>query len=249
MTRSSIGMWSFAGATTGLLALFTGVLAAQSTAAETGTRYTAPARGLEVAFADVRNGKIDGTQPSVVQRLTAVRGDMVSFTEWTRTGGLIISQKHDRLRSIFSVRIQYYNGTILHDFDGAALRRLWPLTPGRTATVHATLYFGPEKTVAKAKAKLRRGRDLLHRYQVKRADTTKVPAGNFKTFVIGRSWEVRSGDGVVTESGVDTIWLAPRISWIVRIDRRITAGPRKGMHRVLEAISVKRRPTAGDMRK
>jgi hypothetical protein len=215
-------------------------LAAAPQAAQKGTAYSPPAKGLEVTFATERDGKVDRNQAAVVQRVTAVKGGETRFTEWVKSGGLIISQKHRRLRSLFSFRVNRHNGIILHDFDKAKLRGLWPLAKGKSALVKSTLYFGPEKTIAEAKAKLRRGRSLTYRYAVERIETAKLPAGAFRTYVIRRTWEHRSADGAVRETGVDRIWLATQIGWIVRQERRITGGPRKGSRQILVAIKVKR---------
>jgi len=215
-------------------------LAAPTQAAQKEVSYTPPAKGLEIVFADLRNGKTQPGLASMTQRITAVKGDEASFTEWVKTGGLVISQKHTRFRALFSFRIERHNGTLLHDFDKAVLRRLWPLAPGKKATLSSTLYFGPEKTIAAAKLKLRQGRRLSYSYVVEGDQTTKLPAGEFRTFVIRRTWQHQKADGSVAEAGVDRIWLATELSWIVRFERRITAGPRKGRVQELVAVSVKR---------
>ena len=215
-------------------------LAAPTQAAQKEVSYKPPAKGLEITFADLQSGKTQPGPASMTQRITAVKGDEASFTEWMKTGGLVISQKHKRFRSLFSFRVEHHNGTRLHDFDKAVLRRLWPLAPGKKAELSSTLYFGPEKTVATAKKNLRRGRRFSYNYVVEGFQTAKLPAGVFKTFVIQRTWRSQNIDGSVAEAGVDRIWLATELGWIVRLERRITAGPRKGRVQQLVAVSVKR---------
>jgi hypothetical protein len=208
-------------------------------AAQTDGHYKPPVKGLQIVFADLVRGKAEPGEASMTQKITAVKGDEASFTQWTKRGGLVFSEKHRRVRSLFSYRIEQHNGTILYDFDKAALRRLWPLAPGKHVELAATLYIGPEKTVAAAKAKLRRGRKVVSSYAVVKAQSLKLPAGQFSTFLIQRTWRSEKADGSVAEAGVDRIWLATKLGWIVRLERRTTAGPGKGRVQRLVAVSVK----------
>jgi hypothetical protein len=224
----------------GLLGAVLVCLAASAQAASNGVIYKPPVKGLVITYGELGPDKTQPGQASVTQKITSVKGDEATFTEWVKAGGLVISQKHRRLRSLFSFLIEQHNGILLHDFDKAALRRLWPLVSGKRVDVTSTLYIGPEKTVAAAKAKLRQGRKVVYRYTVEEAQSAKLPAGTFRTFVIQRTWQSQNADGSVAEAGIDRVWLATDIGWIVRLERKITAGPRKGTLRRLVAVRVKR---------
>lgn len=215
-------------------------LVAPALAAQSDVEYRPPVEGLQVVFADLVQGKAEPGEASMTQKITAVKRDEASFTQWTKRGGLVFSEEHHRLRSLFSYRVDQHNSTILYDFDNAALRRLWPLAPGKRVELTATLYVGPEKTVAAAKAKLRRGRKVVSSYAVVEAQSLKLPAGQFSTFLIQRTWRSEKADGSVAEAGLDRIWLATELSWIVRLERLTTAGPGKGSVQRLVAISIKK---------
>ena len=224
----------------GLLGAVLVCLAASAQAASKGVIYKPPVNGLVITYGELGADKTQPGQASVTQKITAIKGDEATFTEWVKAGGLVISQKHTRWRSLFSFRVVQHNGTLLHDFDKTALRRLWPLVSGKRVEVTSTLYFGPEKTVATAKQKLRAGRKVTHRYVVEGSELAKLPAGTFQSVIIRRTWQQQSPDGSLVESGVDRIWLATKIGWIVRLERELTEGQRKGARQNLVAVKLER---------
>jgi hypothetical protein len=198
--------------------------------------YTAPPTGFQITWTRVirDGGKV--TRGTLVHKVIASRGDEVTY-KVVEPGG----DEVRLLRGIFSYA--YWRpdrGWAEYKFDKAAIRALWPLTPGKEAKVAMRYGYGLAKTEADARKKWGASETGSIHYKVLRREKVTTQAGTFDTVVIQRDRNfVRLADKSVAKSR-RTAWLAPSLGYVVKQVVVYELGNPKSRRMTLEAASIKR---------
>ena len=190
--------------------------------------YVAPKRGAVLQFSLTRAG---ATAERMTVTIRAVERDVV--TAGTVTGR---SQYVARTaRGIFTAEFAEANGVYRHDYQPAALAKLWPLAAGRTVTLTGKLLAANGADFKPTSGFLPIG-DYEARFAVREKAVVVTAAGPFEIFIIARDIQRRDAQGKPLQRETGEIWFAPAIGWLVRSEMR-TDGP-KGTTSRVELLDV-----------
>ena len=203
--------------------------------------YTAPKPGTVLQFTVAR-----GTSAAAGERLAitilAAHGDVV--TADTAAGRTQYVAK--LARGIFTFEIAEAAIVFRHDYQPAALAKLWPLQPGKSAVLSGRLLAAPAKEFKPSGAFQRNAPDrglplkpigaYEARFAVRERVTVITSAGPFEVFAIARDIQRRDAQGKPLQRETGEIWFAPQLGWQVRSDMR-TDGPKGGTSRI-ELVDV-----------
>jgi len=200
--------------------------------------YSPPPKGAKIVIKREfkKNGKA-ATEKFTHTILEAAGEDVL----YRVTGGGVGDGDQVRLfRGIFSYAFfRPGQGWVEYKFDRAPLRALWPLAPGKKASLKMKFGFGAGKTLAEAKAAWKVTETGQIDYQVLREEKVTTPLGSFHAFVIQRDRRFATNDGKRKFVQRRTAWLVPEFGYIVRQTiRRGPDGPKAPRSRI-EVIEIK----------
>ena len=212
------------------LVMWLGLAAAALPAGAAAQDYVAPKPGVAFQFTVSRNpGGAASERMSITIR--AVDRDIVSANT---TAGR--TQYIARLaRGVFTFEIAEATIVFRHDYQPAALAKLWPLQPGKTAVLSGRLLAAPAKEFKPSGAFQAIGA-YEARFAVRERVTVITTAGPFEVFVIARDIQRRDAQGKPLQRETGEIWFAPLLGWQVRSEMR-TDGPKGGTSRI-ELVDV-----------
>ena len=208
------------------LCLATAALPARAAAQD----YVAPKPGTVLQFTVARGqGSAAGERMAVTIR-AADREIVSANTTAGRT------QYIARLaRGVFTFEIAEAAIVFRHYYQPAALAKLWPLQPRKSAVLTGRLLAAPAAAFMPTKAFHAIG-SYEARFAVRERLAIITAAGPFEVFVITRDIQRRDAQGKPLQRETGEIWFAPQLGWQVRSEMR-TDGPKGGTSRI-ELVDV-----------
>jgi hypothetical protein len=184
--------------------------------------YTPPPKGFKVILK--RQYPKDGKPVTARLVHTVLKSNGEEVLYGVTSDGAANGDRVHLFRGIFSYAYHRPGqGWAEHKFDRAALRGLWPLAPGREATVKMQFGYGAAKTLAAAKADWHVTETGTIHFRILRRETVTTPQGAYDTFVIQRDARFTTVDGRRVNVQRRTAWFAPKLGYIVR--QTVRTGP------------------------
>jgi len=184
--------------------------------------YTPPPKGLKVIFK--RQYRKDGKPVTARIAHTVLESNGEEVLYLVNSDGAANGDRVHLLRGIFSYAFHRPGqGWAEHKFDRAALRKLWPLAPGKDVRLKMEFGYGGGKTLAAAKADWHITERGTIRFRVLRRETVATSQGPYDAFVIQRDSHFTTVDGRRVNVQRRTAWFAPKLGYIVR--QTVRTGP------------------------
>lgn len=218
-------MRGWLGTALAVLALAAPIAAARVAGAQD---YAAPKRGAVLQFSLARSG---APAERMAVTIRAVERDLV--TAGTVSGRTRYVAR--MARGIFTAEIAEASAIYRHDYQPAALAKLWPLAAGRGVTLSGRLLAATAAEFKPTSGFLPIGA-YEARFAVREKITVVTTAGPFEVFVIARDIQRRDSQGKPLQRETGEIWFAPAIGWQIRSEMR-TDGP-KGTASRVEIVDV-----------
>jgi hypothetical protein len=197
--------------------------------------YTAPPKGFRITWTREINDGGKVTRDTLMHSIIASKGDEVVY-KVEEPGG----DEVRLLRGIFSYAVwRPERGWAEHRFDKAAIRGLWPLEPGKQATVAMRYGYGLAKTQAAAQQKWAHTETGSIHYTVLRRERVATPAGTFDAFVIQRDRHFTRLADKRTVAHRRIGWFAPKLGYVVKQVVIYEVGNPKSRRMTLAAAAIK----------
>ncbi len=205
------------------------LLAACGAGAALAQDYAAPRPGTVMQFSVARVSAAANERMAVTIR--AVERDTVSTS--TASGRAQYLAK--LARGIFTVEIAEAAIVYRHDYQPAALAKLWPLAAGRSVNLSGKLLAAPAADF-KPKGDFAAIGSYEARFTVRERMPVITAAGPYDVFVITRDIQRRDAQGKPLQRETGEIWFAPELGWQIRSEMR-TDGP-KGTTSRIDLVAV-----------